>query len=152
MSQPQPRRALELDELLDPTRLAAAWQVAHLDPEPAPLALTATRADAPDEGVGPDGDPNGDVTADAPSPPITAAPALTVPLAHRQLLDELEQTIRACPALGAPARHVLTVPLAQLADALAPLEAAAAEAALDALEDLLQSLLATAGWPTHEED
>jgi hypothetical protein len=130
-------QSLDLDALLDPVRLAAAWQVARARPS----AVTETDDE---EAVG-EGDAFGAETTDA-GEPLRAA-ALPVALAHQQLLDEIEHTLAAVPAIAAKARRVLTAPLAQLAQAIDPVELAAAELALDQLEDLWQALLSDAGWP-----
>lgn len=132
---------LDLEALLDPARLAAAWQVARERP---PAAV----AEAPDAGPGSD-DPAAEVEAPEVEP---ARPApLPVALAHRQLLDEIERTLAASPGLAAKARRVLSTPLAQLAQGIDPVDLAAAEAALDQLEDVLQALLSEAGWPESPE-
>ncbi|HEX3760695.1 MAG TPA: hypothetical protein VHW23_18395 [Kofleriaceae bacterium] len=155
---------LELDALLDPARLAAAWQVAHDRPPaaavvagrgsdgPAPeidaLEADAFEIDVPEidalEADAPDADGPRRHASDE-GEPAWAAP-LPVALAHRQLLDELERTL-AAPGLAAHARRVLSVPLAQLAAVIDPIDLAAAEATLDQLEDVLQALLSEAGWP-----
>ncbi len=142
---------LELDALLDPARLAAAWQIARdrppaaedrgsdaPEPEADALEIDALEIDAP----------GADVPAHRASDegePARAAP-LPVAVAHRQLLDELERTL-AAPGLAAGARRVLSVPLAQLAAAIDPVDLAAAEVAIDQLEDVLQALLSEARWP-----
>jgi hypothetical protein len=139
---------LELEELLDPTRLAAAWEVAR---ERA-AEEAAGAADAAEEP---------DVSAPAPAPaeepdaaalvPILPAP-LPLAVAYRQLLDELDRTLAAAPGLAARAHRVLAVPLAQLAAAIDPPDRGAAEAAIDDLEDLLQAVLSDAGWPAIGEE
>ncbi len=167
---------LELDALLDPARLAAAWQIARerplaaedrgLDgpgPEADALGIDAPGIDAPEidapeidapEIDAPEIDASGIDASDAgasgrhasdESEPARAAPP-PVAVAHRQLLDELERTL-AAPGLAAGARRVLSVPLAQLAAAIDPVDLAAAEAAIDQLEDVLQALLSEARWP-----
>jgi hypothetical protein len=154
---------LDLDALLDPARLAAAWQVAR-DRSPAAAAAGATAEDRGSNGPGPEIDapeadaPEADAPeADAPEADapghhasdegVPARPApLPVAVAHRQLLDELEHTL-AAPGLTASARRILSAPLAQLAQATEPLDLAAAETALDQLEDVLAALLSEAGWP-----
>lgn len=137
---------LELEALLDPARLAAAWQVARERP---PAAV----AEASDAGPGSD-DPAAEIEAPEVNAvevePARPAP-LPVALAHRQLLDEIERTLAASPGLAAKARRVLSTPLAQLAQGIDPVDLAAAEAALDQLEDVLQALLSEAGWPESPE-
>lgn len=107
--------ARDLDDLLDPARLAAAWDAARPRTEPELGAIEA--------------------------------PAAPVDDAHAQLRAEIERTLAACPAIADRARVMLAAPLAQLAAALDPLDLAAAERALDQLEDLWQALLSDAGWP-----
>ena len=140
---------LELDALLDPARLATAWQVARERP---PAAVEIADADPGSD----------DPAAEAPAPealapealapedgePARAAP-LPVAVAHRQLQGEIERTLAASPGLAARARRVLAVPLAQLGAVIdsTPVDLDAAEAALDQLEDVLQALLSDAGWP-----
>lgn len=156
---------LELDALLDPARLAAAWQVARDRP-----ASVAEVADVPDvaddaDAVPVSRDRAAEVTAtEVMAAEVTAADAvaadaaveagepalptaLPVALAHRQLLDEIERTLAAAPGLADRARRVLAVPLAQLAQKLDPIDLAAAESVLDQLEDVSQALLSEAGWP-----
>jgi hypothetical protein len=133
-------QSLDLDALLDPVRLAAAWQIARERP------AVASEAHEDDEvSEGDDADAFAAEATDA-GAPARAAP-LPVALAHQQLLDEIEHTLAAVPAIAAKARSVLAVPLAQLAKAIDPIELAAAEVALDQLEDLWQALLSDAGWP-----
>jgi hypothetical protein len=152
---------LELEELLDPTRLATAWQVAGERPPtaagagmatPAPGAIAAGGSGAPGT-AGPD-----DAAGTATAAEAAGAPALTAPLpvalAHRQLLDELERTLAASPGLAAKAGRVLAVPLARLAAVIDPdpLDLGAAEVVIDDLEDVLQALLSAAGWPVSGEE
>lgn len=143
---------LELEELLDPTRLAAAWEVAR---ERAAEAAAGAGVGAPGAAEEPD--------AAAPEPAPTEepdasllVPAVPAPLppavAYRQLLDELDRTLAAAPGLAARAHRVLAVPLAQLAAAIDPPDRGAAEAAIDDLEDLLQAVLSEAGWPAIGEE
>jgi hypothetical protein len=124
---------LDLDALLDPARLAAAWQLAHARPAAVSDELVAEADEATEAGE-----------------PAREA-ALPVALAHQQVLDEIEHTLAAMPAIADKARRALAVPLAQLAQAIAPLDLAAAEAALDQLEDVWQTLLSEAGWPRISE-
>jgi hypothetical protein len=149
---------LELDALLDPARLAAAWQQAV---ERAPVTATAVVPPAPGAiAVGADGAGTGDpddAAGAAQAASAAARPALPVALAHRQLLEELERTKRllaASPKVAA--ERVLSAPLAQLAAVVgatgAPLDLAAAEAVLDELEDVLQALLSAARWPASGEE
>jgi hypothetical protein len=131
-------QSLDLDALLDPVRLAAAWQIARDRP------ATAHETDE----VAGDGDDGDAFAAEATDPgePAREAP-LPVALAHQQFLDEIEHTLAAVPAIAAKARRVLAAPLAQLARAIDPVDLAAAEVVLDQLEDLWQALLSDAGWP-----
>jgi hypothetical protein len=124
-------QSLDLDALLDPVRLAAAWQSARERPAAVSEAddTDAFAAEATDVGE-----------------PAREAP-LPVAQAHQQLLEEIEHTLAAAPAIAAKARRILVAPLAQLARAIDPLALAAAELALDQLEDLWQALLSDAGWP-----
>lgn len=149
--------ALELDALLDSGRLAAAWHVAH---DRAPIRTAAAVAA---ELVEPDASDGGDLhaadTAEMPAvaepePVMVAAPvaALPVAVAHRALLDELERVIAGSPGFAAKARRVLAAPLAQLAQVIDPLDAGAAEAVLDDLEDVFQALLSATGWPGRGEE
>ena len=140
--------SLELEELLDPTRLAAAWEVARerAAEEAAGAADAAEEADA-----------SAPAPARAEEPDTTAViPAVPAPLplavAYRQLLDELDRTLAAAPGIAAKAHRVLAVPLAQLAAAIDPPDRGAAEAAIDDLEDLLQAVLSDAGWPAFGEE
>jgi hypothetical protein len=145
---------LDLDALLDPARLAAAWQVARDRPLAAAAAAAAPVPEPRAVWTGASGDAgtvDPDDAAHEPAPagesePARAAP-LAVALAHRQFLDEIERSLAASPGLAARARRVLTVPLAQLARAIDPVDLAATEVALDLLEDVLQALLSEAGWP-----
>jgi hypothetical protein len=149
-------QGLDLEALLDPARLAAAWQVAH-----ARQAVSEAEIEAEIEheaeiqpleaGARPEDD-GGAVVAEELAVEATRAseqapPPLPVSRAHQHFRDELEHTLAAVPALADKARRVLGVPLAQLAQALEPLDLAAAEAALDQLEDVWHALLLDAGWP-----
>lgn len=144
---------LELDALLDPTRLAAAWQVAR--DRPASVAEVGDAADAVPVTI----DDAAEVTAASAAAPDAAVEdgepalpaALPVAVAHRQLLDEIERTLAAAPGLADRARRILAVPLAQLAQKLDPIDLVAAEAALDQLEDMFQAVLSEAGWPVSPE-
>jgi hypothetical protein len=157
---------LDLEALLDPLRLAVAWQIAHERPaaimEVAGASTTAAEA-APEVEMSEDTAPvratmrdawpagtasEGSMTS-AESLEEPARAPLPIALAHRQLLDEIERTMAASPTLAARARRVLSVPLAQLAQLL--VDDVAAEAALDQLEDVLQALLSEAGWPEATE-
>jgi len=139
-------QSLDLDALLDPVRLAAAWQVARA--RPAALSEADER-----EAVGEGGDRDDfaaeatDAEAPAYAAEVPRGAPLPVARAHQQLLEEIEHTLAAVPAIAVKARHVLVVPLAQLAQAIEPIDLAAAEVALDQLEDLWQLLLSDAGWP-----
>jgi len=142
---------LELDELLDSSRLAAAWQAARERAEQPAVTGVAVEA-ALVEGSAP-----AEISAPADETPVAAAPAipaipppLPVAIAYRVLLDELARTAAAA-GLGEVEERGLAVPEAKLAAALDPLDAGAAEQALDELEDLLQSLLAPR-WPTAGEE
>lgn len=128
---------LELEALLDPTRLAAAWEVAR---ERAAEADAAAPEPAPTE------EPDASLLVPAVPAPLPLA------VAYRQLLDELDRTLAAAPGLAARAHRVLAVPLAQLAAAIDPPDRGAAEAAIDDLEDLLQAVLSEAGWPAIGEE
>jgi len=147
---------LELDALLDPARLAAAWQGAgERAPATAPAVVTPAPGAVAADGAG-TGDPD-DAAGAAQAVSAAARPALPVALAHRQLLEELERTKRllaASPRVSA--ERVLSAPLAQLAAVVgatgAPLDLAAAEAVLDELEDVLQALLSAARWPASGEE
>lgn len=156
-------QSLDLDALLDPARLAAAWQLAHDRP------ATVSEADDADDGDDAFAAEATDAGEPVRGPPLPVAlahsqvldfaveatdagepmrgPPLPVALAHSQFLDEIERTLAAVPAMAAKARRVLVAPLAHLAQALEPLDLAAAELALDQLEDAWQALLADAGWP-----
>lgn len=121
---------LELDEMLDPTRLAAAWQVAH-ERTPVAAARTATATSdavdpsAPAGAASPDDTTGAVFSASAASAASAAGArpaALPVALAHRQFLDELERTLAASPGLAANAHRVLAVPLARLAALIDPTE------------------------------
>jgi hypothetical protein len=177
---------LELDALLDPARLAVAWQLAHAR-SPVAVADAASAgpvSDAVPEVEAPDPeapDPEApDPEAPDPEAPEVEAPEVEAPevetpeieapdeeparvaplplpvaLAYRELLDEIERTWAASPAIAGRARRVLSATLAQLAAVIdpsdLPVDLAAAEAALDQLEDVLQALLAEAGWPESPE-
>jgi hypothetical protein len=147
---------LELDALLDPARLAAAWQVAHARQATVREDAYELEGLAAGEGDARDAREAGDgsaVVADelAAEATLASEPAPPAPLpvaqAHQQFRDEIEHTLAAIPAIADKARRVLAVPLAQLAAALEPLDLAAAEAALDQLEDVWQAMLSDAGWP-----
>jgi len=144
---------LELDELLDSSRLAAAWQAARERAEQPAVTGGAVEAasvevSAPAEISAPAEETP---VASAASPAIPAIPPpLPVAIAYRVLLDELARTAAAA-GLGEAEERGLAVPEAKLAAALDPLDAGAAEQALDELEDLLQSLLAPR-WPTAGEE
>ena len=165
-----PDSMLELEALIDPARLAAAWRIARERasadeargavprrdagareregsdadaPRLEPAEVESFEA-APSEVAPPETNPQ--VEPAQVGEPVRAAPG-PVALAHRQLLDEIERTVAASPGLAANARRVLSAPLAQLAQGIEPLDLAAAEAALDLLEDILQALLSEAGWP-----
>ena len=154
---------LELDALLDPARLAAAWQTAR-ERSPVEVADAAGAGRFDDAALGAEADaleadaleadvPEADAPeTDAPEAgePARAAP-LPVALAHRRLCDEIERTWAASPGAAANARRVLSAPLAQLAAAIEPVDLAAAEIALDQLEDVLQALLSETGWPESAE-
>jgi hypothetical protein len=151
--------AFELDALLDSGRLAAAWQISH---DRAPIRTAAAEIREPGERDGADPD-RADDTAEMPAvagpepEPIVAQPALPVAalpmaVAHRALLDELERVIAGSPGFAAKARRVLAAPLAQLAQVIDPLDAGAAEAVLDDLEDVFQALLSATGWPGRGEE
>jgi hypothetical protein len=130
-------QSLDLDALLDPVRLAAAWEVTR----DRPAAVDEVEA------VG-EGDDDDAFAAEATDTGEQAREAsLPVALAHQQFLDEIEHTLAAVPAIAAKARRVLAAPLAQLAQAIDPVDLAAAEIVLDQLEDLWQALLSDAGWP-----
>jgi hypothetical protein len=156
---------LELDALLDSARLATAWELAHqraataqetAAQEAAAQEAAAQEAAAQEAELGPDGATGAAEGASAPESALAPAapPPLPLALAHRRLFDELERTQAASPRFAATAGRVLAVPLAQLTDAIAAdkLDAGAAEAMLDDLEDLLQALLAAAGWPAGGEE
>jgi len=151
---------LELEELLDPRRLATAWQVAgERPPTAAGAAMASPAPGAVAAASGGAGTASPDAATDtALAAPGVSAPALTAPLpvalAHRLLLDEIERILAASPGLAAKARRVLSAPLAQLAAAMeaAPLDLGAAEAVIDDLEDVLQALLSDAGWPASGEE
>ncbi len=142
-----PDSMLELEALLDPARLAAAWQIARERP------ATVRDVDEVDDAVGAFDEGSEEASSETfaaeatdPGEPARDAP-LPLGVAHHQLLDEIEHTLAAVPAIAAKARRVLVTPLAQLVQALEPIDRAAAELALDQLEDLWQALLADAGWP-----
>jgi hypothetical protein len=142
----------ELEELLDSSRLAAAWQVALARAAEPVVTGRAVEAEAAEQAVPAEPPP------EPPAPPAIPPP-LPVAVAYGVLLDELARTFAAAGFTEAEER-ALAVPRAQLAAALdpidgpldGPLDGAAAEQALDELEDLLQSLMAPAGWPTVGED
>jgi hypothetical protein len=145
--------ALELDALLDSGRLAAAWHVAH---DRAPIrTAAAAAAEVVEPGASDGADLRAADTAEMPAvaepEPMTVA-ALPVAVAHRALLDELERVIAGSPGFAAKARRVLAAPLAQLAQVIDPLDAGAAEAVLDDLEDVFQALLSATGWPGRGEE
>jgi hypothetical protein len=153
MTRLESERVLGIDEMLDATRLASAWQVAH--EEAGDPARDPTRDTLTDAIVQPIDDAITDATAGATTAP-TAVPGpaapLALPLAHRHVLDALDRLLAASPSLAVKARRVLAVPLSRLAAVIDPLDAPAAETALDDLEDLLQALLSAAGWPASGEE
>lgn len=127
---------LELDELLDSSRLAAAWQVAHerTAPTAAPAVTAASRAASSGGGaVGGDaavGALGGDLEVTALDEPTARSagaaaatpavpPPLPVPEAYRNLLDEIDRTLAAAPAVADHARPTLEPVLTRLAAALA---------------------------------
>ncbi|HSS01560.1 MAG TPA: hypothetical protein VLM79_31090 [Kofleriaceae bacterium] len=81
--------------------------------------------------------------------PLAAEPELSVAEAHRRFCDELDCLLAA--RCGPGARAVLTAPLGRLAAGLTSDDVAAAGAALDDLEDVLQAVLIAAGWPSEED-
>jgi len=157
---------LELADLLDSARLAAAWQRAR-DRAPTGRAASVAADDSTARAGPPIGGPDdGRQAASAESlEPVgaTRTAPLSVARAHRELLDEIERMLAVSPGLAAHARGVLRVPLAQLAAAIerlaAPLgsaadaafDVAAVDHMLDDLEDVLQALLSAAGWPAGQE-
>lgn len=155
----------EPEELLDSSRLAAAWELAReRAAEPAGSsgaegeagAAEAEPAEAP-VAWEPPASASASTSASAASAASSSAtpvipPALPVAVAYRLFLDELRRLRSTSPELAAQAKKVLVVPLKKLSAALDPLDGAAAEKLLDGLEDLLQSLLATAEWPTAGEE
>jgi len=151
MSDLEAEPALELDALLDSGRLAAAWHVAH---DRAPIrtaAAVAAELAEPDASDG--GDLHAADTAEMPvAEPELVMVAAPVAVAHRALLEELERVIAGSPGFAAKARRVLAAPLAQLAQVIDPLDAGAAEAVLDDLEDVFQALLSATGWPGRGEE
>ena len=140
--------SLDLDALLDPERLAAAWQTARERPQVIEMEEgdeiaereIAERELAEGDEIAKIEDATGETFA-------VEAPALPIAQAHQQFLDEIDRTLAAVPAIADQARRALAVPLAQLAKAIDPVDLPAAEAAIDQLEDLWQALLSTAGWP-----
>lgn len=165
---------LALDALLDPARLATAWQVAHdravakatddapsvrgehvVDTPPVVASTSSVLSEVAPTAVSVAAPTAVSVAAPAALagvPPVAAPAALPVAIAHRRVLDELDRLLAA--GLPATARVVLTAPLAQLAAVLdppGPLDAVAAEAALDALEDVFQAVLSAARWPAGGE-
>jgi len=155
MSDLEAEPVLELDALLDSGRLATAWQVAH---DRAPIRTPAAVEPGEPEPFE-DGAEGDDDTAEIPA--MVEAPAVApglpvagppVAVTHRALLDELDRVLAGSPGLAAKARRVLAAPLAQLAQVIDPLDAGAAEAVLDDLEDVFQALLSAAGWPGRGEE
>ena len=108
MSDLDPDPVLEIADLLDSSRLAAAWQRAR-DRAAAVRAGAVARAPSPDGGpsdLAAAADPTGSVPPVAPVTQLgpTGTPPLSVARAHHQLREEVERLLGGSPGLGRHAR------------------------------------------------